>query len=210
MDNVASLYAILPILITVGTGMAALLLDACLPFWRRARFLTGVVCLIGIGVAMYYSIALIGPSSYGPTSAFNGAIAADSFAQACNLLLLVTAALAVLLALTYLENRELHLGEYYALVLFSTAGGMLMAAATDLIVLFIALETLSVALYVLAGFARTEARSEEAALKYFLLGAFAAGFLLYGIALIYGGSFMPGRGGTTNLDSLAAYLRLAG
>src|SRR5437588_14916 len=84
------------------------------------------------------------------------------------IVLLITAALAVLLATTYLENRKLQLGEYYVLVLFSTSGAMLMAAATELIVLFVAIEILSVALYVLAGFARTEARSEEAALKYFL------------------------------------------
>lgn len=142
------------------------------------------------------------------TSAFNGAISTDTFSQACNLILLTTAALAALMALTYLENRRLNLGEYYALVLFATAGAMLMAAATDLIVLFIAIETLSVALYVLAGFARTDQRSEEAALKYFLLGAFAAGFLLYGIALIYGGAGMgqPGSGGTTNLTAIAAML----
>ena len=108
--------------------------------------------------------------------AFNGAILVDAFAQVLQSNLLVTAALAVLLAITYLENKRLHLGEYYALVLFSTAGSMLMAATNDLIVLFVAMETLSVALYVLAGFARTEERSEEAALKYFLLGAFAAGF----------------------------------
>src|SRR5579884_576635 len=139
MDNVSSLYAILPILITLGTGMVVLLTDACLPFWRRARVLSGVLSLIGIGAAMYYSLALIGTSSYATTIAFHGAIAADSFAQACNLLLLITAALAVLLAMTYLENRELNLGEYYALVLFSTSGGMLMAGATDLIVLFIGL-----------------------------------------------------------------------
>ena len=125
----------------------------------------------------------------------------DSFSEACNLILLIVAALAVFLAMTYLENRQLNIGEYYVLVLFSTAGGMLMAAANDLIVLFIAIEILSVALYVLSGFARKEARSEEAALKYFLLGAFAAGFLLYGIALIYGGSAgADGNGGTTNLD----------
>ncbi len=114
--------------------------------------------------------------------------------------------------LTYLENKRLNLGEYYALVLFSTSGAMLMASASDLIVLFVGIEILSVALYVLSGFARTEERSEEAALKYFLLGAFAAGFLLYGIALIYGGSAgaVSGGGGTTNLNVLAHFLVLGG
>jgi NADH-quinone oxidoreductase subunit N len=204
MNNTSSLFAILPILIVMVTGMAVLLADSCLAFWRRARVLSALLSLIGIGIAAFYCFPLM---AEGDRTAFNGAIVADSFAQACNLILLVTAALAVLLAMTYLENRRLNLGEYYALVLFSTSGAMLMAAANDLIVLFIALEILSVALYVLAGFARTEERSEEAALKYFLLGAFAAGFLLYGIALVYGGSADVNQGGTTNLSALAAFLQ---
>lgn len=210
MDNSSSLSAILPLLIVLGTGMIVLLGDSCIPFWRRAKWISGAISLIGIAVAAGYAIAQMDAGSYGPTSAFNGAISADAFSQACGLILLVAAALAVLLAMTYLENRQLNLGEYYVLVLFSTSGAMLMAAATDLIVLFIAIEILSVALYVLAGFARTEARSEEAALKYFLLGAFAAGFLVYGIALIYGGSSSATQPGTTNLNALSLFLQHSG
>src|SRR5262249_5515709 len=88
-------------------------------------------------------------------------------------------------------------GEYYALVLLSTSGMIFLAAANDLIVLFLALEIMSVAVYVLAGLFRREVRSTEAALKYFLLGAFATGFLLYGIAFFYGAS------GSTRLDVIA-------
>ena len=211
MSNAASVNATLPILIIMVTGMLVLVGDACIPYWRRLGILSGNVSLLGIGLAALFSVRqMVGGDA--AASAFHGAVAADHFGAACNLVLLTAATVAVLLALTYLENKRLNLGEYYALVLFSTSGAMLMAASTDLIVLFIAVEILSVALYVLSGFARTEDRSEEAALKYFLLGAFAAGFLLYGIALVYGGSAGAaiGGGGTTNLQALTLFLGRGG
>jgi NADH-quinone oxidoreductase subunit N len=201
-----NLLAIVPLLVITVTGMVVLLADSCFAFWRRARYLSASLSLIGIFIAVLFTFHLLGEDNW---IVFGGTIASDHFTQVCNLILLTAATLAVLLASTYLENMRMNLGEYYALVLFSTAGSMIMVAANDLIVLFVALETLSVALYVLAGFARTEQRSEEAALKYFLLGAFAAGFLLYGIALIYGGSALSGFAGTTNLTVLAARLRVA-
>lgn len=206
MSNAASVQAMMPIFIVMVTGMLVLLCDACLPFWRRIGILSGNVSLIGIGIAALISARqLMSPNV--PTAAFHGAVASDNFGTACNLILLTAATVAVLLAMTYLENRRLNLGEYYALVLFSTSGAMLMSVANDLIVLFVAIEILSVALYVLSGFARTDQKSEESALKYFLLGAFAAGFLLYGIALIYGGSAGAaiGGGGTTNLVALGEF-----
>ncbi len=205
-DSAISLAANMPILIIVVTGMIVLLGDAWFAFWRRNKVYSSGVSLLGIVLAAISAVSRLSiPNIDIPV--FSGAIVADSFAEACNLILLVAAALAVLLATTYLENKRINLGEYYVLVLFSTAGSMLMAAANDLIVLFIALEILSVSLYVLAGFARTQQRSEEAALKYFLLGAFAAGFLLYGIALIYGGSGSATAGGTTNLTQLTDFLK---
>ena len=100
----------------------------------------------------------------------------------------------ILLSLGYLERERLLAPEYYPLVLLATAGMMFMAGAEDLIVLFLGLEVMSVAVYVLAGFNRGSAFSAEAALKYFLIGAFASGFLLYGIALVYGAT------GATNLS----------
>ena len=184
MNNSSSIHAILPILIVLITGMIVLVGDACLGFWRRSKLFSASVALTGIAFAGFASTGAL--TDGGTRLAFNGAISADPFSQACNLILILVAGLAILIAMTYLQNRDMHFAEYYALVLFSTSGAMLMAAANDLIVLFIALEILSVALYVLTGFARTEERSEEAALKYFLLGAFAAGFLLYGIALVWG------------------------
>lgn len=205
MDYQASLSAILPVLIVMVTGMGVILVDSCVPAWRQKGWLTPALSLIGLLGAMVKSLsALQEPTT---TLEFNGAILNDTFSLVCYEILLVTGALAVLLATTYLKNRDLNLGEYYGLVLFATSGAMLMAAANDLIVLFVALEILSVALYVLTGFARTERRSEEAALKYFLLGAFAAGFLLFGIALIYGGSSTTTQAGTTQLNTLLAVLR---
>jgi len=206
LSNIASVEAIAPIIIVMITGMIVLLGDALIAPWRKARWVSPVVGIFGILVAGGFAGTQIGTG--GHRIAFNGALTADAFSQACSIILLIIAALAILLASTYLENRNLQHGEYYSLVLFSTSGAMLMAAASELIVLFVAIEILSVALYVLAGFARTAPRSEEAALKYFLLGAFAAGFLLYGIALIYGGSsgIVPGQLGTTNLIALGHYL----
>ena len=215
MNYSSSIHAILPLLIIVITGMIVLVGDACLGFWRRSKLFSASVALTGVCVAGLFALISLNEGSV--KNAFSGAIAADSFSQACSLILILVAGLAILIAMTYLRNRDIHHAEYYALVLFSTSGAMLMAAANDLIVLFIAVEILSVALYVLTGFARTEERSEEAALKYFLLGAFAAGFLLYGIALIYGGSAGSVgsgsheivAGGTTNLTVLAHHLSFA-
>ena len=103
-------------------------------------------------------------------------------------ILLVVAALSIALSERYIQSKGINYGEYYALLLFSTSGAMLMATSRELITIFVGLEVLSIALYVLSGFARTEARSEESAMKYFLLGSFSSGFFLYGIALVYGGT----------------------
>jgi NADH-quinone oxidoreductase subunit N len=213
MDYAVNLTKILPVLVIMATGMFVLLADACLPFWRARKGYSPALSLLGIVVALLLSGNFLNDQvtstiafTDGNAMAFASTVVTDSFTLTCYVTLLVTAALAVLLAMTYLENKNLNLGEYYALVLFSTSGGMLMASANDLIVMFVAIEILSVALYVLSGFARTEERSEEAALKYFLLGAFAAGFLLYGIALIYGGSATANHPGTTNLTDLNLYM----
>ena len=110
---------------------------------------------------------------------------------------LIAAALALLLSIERVADFTTHAGAYYALVLLATAGMVALTIANDFMTIFIAIEILSLALYILAGFNRKDARSGEAALKYFLLGAFASGFLLYGMALIYGAT------GTTNLSAIA-------
>src|SRR5438105_2230183 len=133
-----------------------------------------------------------------PGRAFRDMVVLDNFALFFNIVICYAGALVVLLSMDYLRRTGTESGEYWALVLFSTAGMMLLAAAGDLVVVFLALELMSLSLYVLAGLFKRELASGEAAMKYFLLGAFASSFLLYGIALIYGAA------GTTNLDRIAA------
>jgi NADH-quinone oxidoreductase subunit N len=146
----------------------------------------------GLLVAGIFAIPQIGLE----TDAFGGMLSIDGFASFINFLLLGAGLLSIALSHDYLKRMNLARGEYYALMLFSISGMMLMGMAADLIVVFLALELLSIPLYVLAAFARPQARSEEAGLKYFLLGAFSSGFLLYGIALVYGAT------GTTALSGI--------
>lgn len=127
-------------------------------------------------------------------------VALDPFRYAAVAITLVAAAGTILISLGYMERERLLAPEYYPLILLATAGMMFLSGAEDMIVLFLGLEVMSVAVYVLAGYDRTNASSAEAALKYFLIGAFASGFLLYGIALIYGAT------GTTNLSLIGAQL----
>src|SRR5437667_171663 len=131
-------------------------------------------------------------------------IAVDDFRFVADWLFLGTAALTVLVSFEYLEREALLVPEYFALLLFATLGMMLMAGAQDLMVLFLGLELMSISVYVLAGINRRSAAAAEAALKYFLLGAFASGFLLYGIALVYGAT------ATTNLTLIGVQIRTLG
>jgi len=131
-------------------------------------------------------------------------IAADDFRWVADWVFLGAAALTVLISFAYLEREQLLVPEYYVLLIFGTLGMMVMAAGADLMVIFLGLELMSVAVYVLAGLDRRRARSAEAALKYFLLGAFASGFLLYGIALVYGAT------GTTILGLIGGQVSTMG
>jgi NADH-quinone oxidoreductase subunit N len=133
-------------------------------------------------------------------SLFEGMFVHDGFTVFFTLLFCAVAAVAVLQSWDYIKRTRINHGEYYALLLSATLGMILMAASSDLITIFLGLELMSLALYVLVGFRRARLDSSEAALKYFLLGAFASGFLLYGIALLYGAT------GTTNLGRMALFL----
>jgi NADH-quinone oxidoreductase subunit N len=189
----ADLQAILPLLIIWVASFVVLLGDVFV--WKRSgKDMNVLLTLVGVILALATVVRQV--LSWADERAFAGTVAVDSLAAGSSVALLVTGLLSVLLAWTYLKNRDLDHGEYYVLLLLSISGAILMAAANDLIVLFLGLEILSFALYVMAGFARTEVKSEEASLKYFLLGAFASAFLLYGIALVYGATQ------TTNLDSI--------
>jgi len=156
----------------------------------------GWLTLAALGIALIFTLGIVGQSGL----AFAGSIAIDGFSAFFEIAILIAAAFTVLMSLDYADENRLPGAEYYSLLLFAALGMMLMATAGDLIVIFLGLETMSLAVYVLAGLRRTEPRSNEAALKYFLLGAFSTGFLLYGIALIYGAT------GTIKLGPIHAAL----
>ena len=186
---------ILPAAQLLVTALVVLLRDLFIPE-RESKNILVFLSLIGIGLTAAEALALWGAQD----SAFNDSILLDDFAIFFNLVFLSVAALTILSSIDYVRQAGIHEGEFYTLVLFATLGMMLMAAANDLMVFFLGLETMSVAVYVLTGMWRSNSRSSEAAMKYFLMGAFATGFLLYGIALIYGTV------GSTNLNLIAAYL----
>ena len=187
------IVALLPILILASYACALMLVDLVIPDDRKR--ITGRLAFLGL-VASAAGMVLW-PAG-GQLIAFNGMLIADGYSVFLNLIFLLAAGLTILIALNYLPRTGLDRGEFYFLLLFTVTGMMLMAQAADLIVVFLALELLSIPLYILSAFARPRAASEEAGLKYFLLGAFASAFLVYGIALVYGAT------GTTNLSQVFA------
>src|SRR5271163_3448796 len=142
----------------------------------------GLLALASLGVALVLTFGIIGQNGL----AFAGAIAIDSYSAYFEIAILIAAMFTVMMSLDYAAENHIPGAEYYSLLLFSALGMMLMATAGDLIVIFLGLETMSIPVYVLAGIMRRNPKSNEAAIKYFLLGAFSTGFLLYGIALVYG------------------------
>jgi NADH-quinone oxidoreductase subunit N len=157
----------------------------------------GILSIALFAVAGLMAVFMFGQ---GHSLTFSGALAVGDYSAFFELLILFAAAMTALMSVEYAADQGLAGAEYYSLVMFAALGMMLMAAADDLIVIFIGLETMSIAVYALAGFMRRDPRSNEAALKYFLLGAFSTGFLLYGIALIYGAT------GSTKLEPIEAAL----
>src|SRR5262245_55372971 len=162
-------WALSPVLAMTLTGCLVLLVDLFAPP-RRSQTVLALVALLGLAVTAVFSVLLW---DYNQTASFAGTYIADNFSQAFNLLFVIIAAVTVLLSHEQLEREDFHPGEYYTLLLFSTAGMMLMASAGDLIMVFLGLELLSIPLYILSGFSRRRLESEEASIKYLLLGAFA-------------------------------------
>ncbi len=190
-----SFVAILP---TLCISVFALLLLLVEPLSARRITLSVWLALIGIMATLIVCVVL-GASGYSEV-AFSHGVILDGFAYFFDIASLAGAAIAVLLSIQYLEREEIARGEYYALLLFTVAGMLLLTSASDLVVFFLALEALSLSLYVLAGYNRTRLSSEEAGMKYFLLGAFSFGFLLYGVALVYGAT------GATSYTGISAAL----
>lgn len=191
-DLFASTNTILPLVVVVAWAIVLLVVDLFIPRGRKS--LTAWLAGLGLVVALVVTVLRIDQTA----TAFNGMIAMDGFASFLFVLFLASGLLAIILSFDYLKRMGLERGEYYVLIMFSVSGMMLMAAAADLIVVFLALELLSIPLYVLAGFAVPRPESEEASLKYFLLGSFSTGIFVYGTALVYGGT------ATTSLQGIIA------
>src|SRR6267142_824649 len=183
--SVNDLRLIAPELILTVCACIALVMEVILPY-RKSKVIA-YFALGGIGLAAV-SLWLLWSSNQGgmPLDGFYGMVRIDGFSLLFKAIFLVAAALAIAISTRFLDiEREQH-GEYYALVLFATVGMMFLACGYDLITLYISLELMALTFYVLVAFTKREKRSNEAAMKYFLLGAFPSGILLYGMSLIYG------------------------
>jgi len=191
-DLLTNTVAILPVVIVITWATLLLVADLFIPAGRKS--LTALLASLGLVVALVVTILRLDQTN----SAFNGMIMVDGFANFLFVLFLISGLLAIALSYDYLKRMKLERGEYYILLLFSISGMMLMAGAADLIVVFLALELLSIPLYVLSGFAVPRPDSEESSLKYFLLGSFSTGIFVYGTALIFGAT------GSTSIQGIVS------
>jgi NADH-quinone oxidoreductase subunit N len=195
-----NLWLILPELIICIVGVVVMLVDAVGK--PNQRWVTGGISLLGLAAAGGGALWLW-LSWNGPGGAFNGMIVFDELRLGFTLVFLVVSALTVLVSMVWVENERLPAGEFHSLLLFATAGMMFMASAGDLVIVFLGLEILSIATYVMCGFRRSDIRSNESSMKYFILGSFSSAFLLYGIALTYGATATAVLPGTTNIAEIA-------
>lgn len=189
------LTVILPELVLTCWVFFMMMADLFIP--KEKKGLNAVLGLIGVVITAATVLALM---SYGDVSSFNDSMRSDKFALFFKLLFTITAALIILISRKYIEIEGANWGEYYSLLLFAVAGMMVLVSATDLVTVYLGLEFMALTVYVLTGFLRNDVRSNEAALKYFLLGAFSSAILLYGVVLLYGVT------GTTNLYRIASFL----
>jgi len=197
--NVTDLQLIAPELILTLCACVALVMEVVLPY-RKSKAIA-YFSLVGIGLAglslgiqWWYSADLL------PLTGFYGMVRIDGFALVFKAIFLIAAALAIAISTRYLDIEGEQHGEYYALVIFATVGMMFLGCGYDLILLYISLELMALTFYVLVAFTKREKRSNEAAMKYFLLGAFSSGVLLYGMSLLYGVA------GSTNLGEIGQEL----
>jgi NADH-quinone oxidoreductase subunit N len=186
--------SVFPLTFLVVWASVLLLVDLFIPKDRKG--ITAGLSALGLALTLGFTLTQIGQEM----TSFNNMVVLDGFSTFVNALLLLSGLLGIGLSFGYIKRMNLERGEYYTLMLFSISGMMLMAQAGDLIVVFLALELLSIPLYVLAAFDRPKVESEEAGLKYFLLGAFATGFVVYGTTLVFGAT------GTTSLNGIVTFL----
>ena len=186
---------LMPELIIILTFILVAIFDL---FNSLKKTFTAWITIVGSAIALYVSIDMLQIGTEG--TEFSDMIQVDKYSLFFNVIFLVSTILVVLISMNYLGRQDRRQGEYYLLILLATLGMMLMAAGNELIVVFLGLELMSLSLYVLAGYFQRSIASSEAGMKYLLLGAFASGFFLYGIALIYGGA------GTTSIPKIASAL----
>jgi NADH-quinone oxidoreductase subunit N len=193
-DLMLNVKVILPMTVLIVWSCVLLLVDLFIPKGRKSW--TALLAALGLVICLGITISQAGSYSSG----FNGMVVFDGFSFFLTLLFLGSGLAGIAVAFDYLKRMDLERGEFYILLLFSISGMILMSQANDLIVVFLALELLSIPLYVLSGFARPKVESEEAAIKYFLMGAFAGGFVVFGVALVFGAT------GTTNLGVIVTMI----
>ena len=173
------LISLAPVLVLAVFGMMVLITDL---FIGKDKSILVFMSLTGLLMAAISSLAKFNL----PVHSFNGAYVVDHLSVFFTFIFCISSAMAILLSVDFNKREEIKVGEYYSLILFCTLGMVVLASSTDMIMIFLGIEIISISLYILAGVRRKDIKSNEAALKYFLLGAFATGFLLYGMALIYG------------------------
>ena len=191
--------AVAPVLILVGGALVLMLVSSFVRNRKLTLPYTVATCVIGLAAigATDPAVARVQDADRGPFTTLAGAVGVDGFSMFLTFVIAAAVILTALLLDDYLRREGLEGVEAYVLLLLSASGGVVMAQANDLIVLFLGLEILSIAVYVLAAMHRRRVTSQEAGMKYFVLGAFSSAFFLYGIAMIYGGT------GTTNLARIA-------
>ena len=190
----ADMIRFLPEIILAIMGTVLMVLDPVLH--RRSSNAFGHLSILSLAAAMAASVYVYRD----PGTAFGGMLIVDGFATFFRVLVIGVGILTILPSYRFLHRQDAETSEYHALLLYSIAGQCLMAAANDLIMIFLGLEISSIASYILAGYLRDDKRANESALKYFLLGSFATGFFLYGVAFIYGST------GTVNLSAVHSAL----
>lgn len=194
LPQLPNLKLLMPEIVLTFFGCLIFIVDPFISKENKSSL--GWLGLAGLLVAFFYCLGLWGKNEI----IFSGMYAVDNFAIFFKILLLVLTALTILISLKYLVVEDINMGEYYGLIILTTLGMVIMSAGTDLISIYLGLELMSISLYILSGFIRRDPKSQEAALKYFLLGAFTSGILLYGIALLYGIT------GTTNINEISNFL----
>jgi NADH-quinone oxidoreductase subunit N len=182
-----------PEILMIGLALTVLLIDLLI----KKKEVIALISMVGVA---FIALTLFGP----PGVTFGTMFISDGYSTFFKVIFFINVILSVLISIKYIAVERVNYGEYYSLILFSTIGMMIMASAGDLIVLYLGLELMALSTYVLAGFIRHDIKSNEAALKYFLLGAFSSAFLLYGISIIYGLT------GTTNIKAISLFINEKG